>query len=134
VVLLRAEADLLPRRGAGEPVVAPCLDELSGEPGMRRLSDRDDVVAVLSKQHRLPFRRRCAEARPTSQSAAPHLILNRDVARPAGAASYRGRSVQPMRNSSTARAHCRPSRIAQTTSDCPRRMSPAANTLGTVVA
>ena len=30
---------------------------------------------------------------------------------------YRGRSENPMRNSSTARAACRPSRIAQTTSD-----------------
>ena len=42
---------------------------------------------------------------------------------------HRGRSDCPIRNSSTARAHCRPSRIAQTTSDCPRRASPAANTL-----
>ena len=39
--------------------------------------------------------------------------------------------ARPIRNSSTARAHCRPSRIAQTTSDWPRRMSPAANTLST---
>jgi hypothetical protein len=39
-----------------------------------------------------------------------------------------------MRNSSTARAHCRPSRIAHTTSDCPRRTSPAANTFATYVA
>ena len=42
-------------------------------------------------------------------------------------------SDAPIRNSSTARAHCRPSRIAQTTSDWPRRMSPAAKTLGTDV-
>ena len=38
-----------------------------------------------------------------------------------------------MRNSSIARAHCRPSRIAQTISDWPRRVSPAAKTLGTEV-
>jgi len=44
-------------------------------------------------------------------------------------AYYRGKSEQPIKNSSTARAHCRPSRIAQTTSDCPRRISPAVNTL-----
>ena len=36
----------------------------------------------------------------------------------------------PIRNSSTARAHWRPSRIAQTTSDWPRRMSPAAKSFG----
>ena len=48
--------------------------------------------------------------------------------------AQRGSSDVPIRNSSTARAHCRPSRIAHTTSDCPRRMSPAANTFGTEVA
>jgi hypothetical protein len=46
---------------------------------------------------------------------------------------HRGKRLAPIRNSSTARAHCRPSRIAQTTSDWPRRMSPAANSLGTEV-
>src|SRR5450830_1554438 len=46
----------------------------------------------------------------------------------------RGKIDDPIKNSSTARAHCRPSRIAHTTSDCPRRTSPAANTLGTEVA
>ena len=52
----------------------------------------------------------------------------------AALALSRGSSEDPMRNSSTARAHCRPSRIAQTTSDWPRRMSPAAKTFGTLVA
>src|ERR1700730_9414795 len=42
---------------------------------------------------------------------------------------YRGSRLVPIRNSSTARAHWRPSRIAQTTSDWPRRISPAANIL-----
>lgn len=46
---------------------------------------------------------------------------------------YRGSVLAPIRNSSTARAHCRPSRMAQTTSDCPRRISPAAKTLATEV-
>ena len=41
---------------------------------------------------------------------------------------HAGSRLAPIRNASTARAHCRPSRIAQTTSDWPRRMSPAANT------
>ena len=47
--------------------------------------------------------------------------------------NHRGSSEAPMRNSSTACATWRPSRIAQTTRDCPRRMSPAANTLPTEV-
>ena len=47
--------------------------------------------------------------------------------------SYRGKSDRPINHSSTARAHCRPSRMAQTTSDCPRRMSPAPKTPGTEV-
>ena len=46
---------------------------------------------------------------------------------------HRGSVLDPIRNSSIARAHWRPSRIAQTTSDWPRRMSPAANTFGTEV-
>ena len=46
---------------------------------------------------------------------------------------HRGSVLVPIRNSSTARAHWRPSRIAHTTSDWPRRMSPAANTLSTEV-
>ncbi len=49
-------------------------------------------------------------------------------------ARQRGSVLAPMRNSSTARAHWRPSRIAHTTSDWPRRMSPAAKTLATLVA
>ena len=46
---------------------------------------------------------------------------------------YRGSVDAPIRNSSTARAHWRPSRMAHTTSDWPRRMSPAAKTLLTLV-
>ena len=46
----------------------------------------------------------------------------------------RGSSLEPIRNWSTERAACRPSRIAQTTRLCPRRISPAANTPGTLVA
>ena len=44
-----------------------------------------------------------------------------------------GRNVSPMRYASTPRAASRPSQIAHTTSDCPRRASPHANTPGTVV-
>ena len=42
--------------------------------------------------------------------------------------AYRGRSVFPIRKRSIACAQSRPSRIAHTTSDWPRRMSPAENT------
>src|SRR3972149_8641404 len=40
--------------------------------------------------------------------------------------SQRGSSDEPMRKSSTARAHWRPSRMAQTASDRPRRRPPPA--------
>src|SRR5271154_741327 len=43
-----------------------------------------------------------------------------------------GRNVSPIRYASTARAASRPSQIAHTTSDCPRRESPAAKTPGTL--
>ena len=45
-----------------------------------------------------------------------------------------GRALTPIRYSSIARAAPRPSLMAQTTSDWPRRQSPAANTPGTLVA
>ena len=44
------------------------------------------------------------------------------------APSHLGRSLRPIRKRSMACAAWRPSRIAHTTSDCPRRMSPAAKT------
>jgi hypothetical protein len=47
--------------------------------------------------------------------------------------AQRGNSLDPIKNASTDLAHCRPSRIAHTTSDCPRRMSPAVKTFGTDV-
>ena len=45
-----------------------------------------------------------------------------------------GSVLEPIRNSSIARAAPRPSLMAQTTSDWPRRQSPAAKTFGTFVA
>lgn len=47
--------------------------------------------------------------------------------------NQRGSSLPPIKNSSTARAHWRPSRMAQTTSDWPRRMSPAVKTFSALV-
>jgi uncharacterized protein len=58
---------------------------------------------------------------------------SRTRARAVTTLGHRGRLLAPIRNSSTERAAWRPSRIAQTTSDWPRRMSPAANTFGTDV-
>jgi hypothetical protein len=43
---------------------------------------------------------------------------------------HRGRFVAPIKNLSIDCAQRRPSRMAQTTSDWPRRMSPAENTFG----
>jgi hypothetical protein len=45
--------------------------------------------------------------------------------------NQRGNALSPSRNRSMARAAWRPSRIAQTTRDWPRRISPQANTLST---
>ena len=50
-----------------------------------------------------------------------------------GRQPYRGSLVAPIRYSSTARAHWRPSRIAQTTRDWPRRMSPQEKMFGAEV-
>ena len=47
--------------------------------------------------------------------------------------SQRGNALVPIKNSSTALAACRPSRMAHTTRLWPRRMSPAAKTLSTLV-
>ena len=47
--------------------------------------------------------------------------------------AHLGSDELPIRNASIACAHWRPSRIAHTTSDWPRRMSPAANTFATLV-
>src|SRR3546814_8005154 len=48
------------------------------------------------------------------------------------ASAQRGNTLLPIRNLSTACAHCRPSRMAHTTSDCPLRMSPQENTPDTL--
>ena len=46
---------------------------------------------------------------------------------------HSGSVLDPIRNRSIMCAHWRPSRIAQTTSDWPRRMSPAVNTFASEV-
>src|SRR6266851_4242057 len=52
------------------------------------------------------------------------------LVKPGNGGSYLGRFVVPIKNSSMARAQRRPSRIAHTASDWPRRISLAENTLG----
>src|SRR3546814_21141039 len=44
------------------------------------------------------------------------------------ASAQRGNTLLPIRNLSTACAHCRPSRMAHTTGDCPLRMYPQEHT------
>lgn len=62
---------------------------------------------------------------------------NADAGRPDNGgdavAAQRGSTLDPMSVSSIARAACRPSRIAHTTSDWPRRTSPAAKSRSTFV-
>ena len=60
----------------------------------------------------------------------PPLGIARRLLRLAMTPRQRGSVVEPIRNLSTACAAWRPSRIAHTTSDWPRRMSPQANTFG----
>ncbi len=52
----------------------------------------------------------------------------RDIFKAEESRPYLGNTVEPVKNASTEAAACRPSRMAQTTSDWPRRMSPQANT------
>ena len=69
----------------------------------------------------------------TRMRVAPSTTTDRGPPGSGGLTPYRGSSLAPIRNSSTARAHCRPSRIAQTTSDWPRRMSPQEKIFGVLV-
>jgi hypothetical protein len=101
-------------------------------------------IAFLEAK-RLDYRLRKADRQAISPSRYLHLQLIPDIqknlcisylgakvvkdVRPR-CATHRGSDVDPIKNLSTACAHWRPSRIAQTTSDWPRRMSPAANTFG----
>ena len=83
-----------------------------------------------------------ATAAPTAAPAAP-AAATASPAAPAPAIKAVGSFIRrcataaapsdPISASSIARAACRPSRIAQTTSDWPRRTSPAANSLSTLV-
>ena len=83
-----------------------------------------------SRLDRLGVRRVCSRgrrARPArSEIASTH--APRVAVRAGRRAGYRGSTVAPISAASIAAAHWRPSRIAQTTSDWPRRMSPQANT------
>src|SRR5215471_20190943 len=105
-----------------------------------RSSQEDTAVARLRfrtrRRRRVRSRRHCER----SEAISCHItlsrlrLLRRAAPRNDGANfDHRASRLAPIRNSSIARAHWRPSRIAQTTSDWPRRMSPAAKILGTEV-
>ena len=68
--------------------------------------------------------------RPAFGGPPPHLCVPQKWG---GIEGQRGSSVTPIRASSTARAHWRPSRMAQTTRLWPRRMSPQAKMRSTEV-
>jgi hypothetical protein len=85
------------------------------------------ATAIVAGHTGKPIRARNSRKR-VIQYAAPYR-----GARVKAIEAYRGRSVLPIRNVSIERAQRRPSRIAQTTSDWPRRMSPAENTFGSEV-
>ena len=88
------------------------------------------------RQARRQDQGRARRARCASRTGAPaERVTRRRPAAAAGAGRsrvlkiQRGSSVEPIKNLSTACAAWRPSRMAQTTSDWPRRMSPAVKTL-----
>jgi hypothetical protein len=81
---------------------------------------------TLANENARALRKRLPRATPARRFAPPS-------PQGGGIKIYLGSVVVPIRYWSIARAHSRPSRIAHTTSDCPRRMSPAENTLGSEV-
>lgn len=102
---------------------------VAGPTGSRRAAGTPDAARLIR-----------ADADATTSIARPAIKkTGRPFGRPASietrsrASAQRGSSECPIKYASTERAHWRPSRIAHTTSDWPRRMSPAANTLSTDV-
>ena len=51
VVLLGGQADLLPGLEPAEALVAPGPGELAGDPGVGRLTDYEDPLAVFTDEH-----------------------------------------------------------------------------------
>ena len=105
-------------------VAAPSLSPyytvlIKGERPMSKPGRADDFAWPRSRSHN---RRRASGAGAAAAARAEGRIAAQLRA------SQRGRSLRPIRKRSMACAAWRPSRIAHTTSDCPRRMSPAANT------
>ena len=115
--------------GRRPPLHAPCLVFEAVRLPHRPLSqgERDRVRGdSLSMTRQPPSARACLRGLEFQPDRWLHFRANNGC----GSAAYRGRSDRPISSLSMAWAACRPSRIAQTTSDCPRRMSPAANSLG----
>ena len=113
LVSIREQRDGRPHLGLGLHIVALVADFHGGRCEADDLPDGSGVVFRVS----LPPRRGGCLGRRAAELSF-------------GAGSW----LTPVRNSSTARAAPRPSLMAQTTSDWPRRQSPAANTPGTLVA
>lgn len=105
----------------------------SSHPPTGRGEDQGVKVATRSRPSRTgpPSARRGSLLAPR-QRGSPK--TPRGTATAATPRHQRGNSLSPIKNSSTERAAWRPSRIAHTTRLWPRRMSPAANTLFTLVA
>src|SRR5580658_6725877 len=97
---------------------APGTDEAA-----RRGSTREAIGASSGSS---------SSSRRTSCIAALILILGYTILDRPGGLSY-GSLLDPIRYWSIPRAAWRPSLIAHTTRDCPRRISPAAKTPGTDV-
>ena len=101
---------------------------------------RDSRLVCSVRSPSGPSRIRAARVsqRCLKRTVALALMLESPTYTPARASRPRscgedGRSLCPIRNRSTPTAASRPSQIAHTISDCPRRASPAANMPGTVV-
>ncbi len=120
-------------------LVAACSRCPVGEMAMacRRTIHTRNIIPPLYAFGQLKSRVALAGARLPVLPCRLHLVLQKVAVprhpRGTGRRLQRGSSDCPIRNASTERAHWRPSRIAHTTSDWPRRMSPAVNTLSTDV-
>src|SRR5262249_28342916 len=122
----RAEP-LEPRIGVGgEPgaLFVRGVDDADG-PLLHLRKEAEDIVARDAEGMADAFLRQPADEILTNRFRHSLLSGTRErTGRHAGEDpdAYRGSTVSPMRCSSIARAHWRPSRIAQTTSDWPRRI------------
>ena len=132
-----------PRRGVApfgtDPAVAtttlplPVMQARAGENRAGAERRRAGAPSPPAPRRAAPARRSSRRSSSSAAAAAARLLLPVLPVEADAPARQRGSVVVPIRNLSIAWAHWRPSRIAHTTSDWPRRMSPAANTFGSEV-